>query len=228
MTAKAGADPLVRVTVRRLDASPGTGAALSFRALLRVYHDDRLELVGATGHPLPRLTTDERLLVERAVAGDAMYSRPVRVLADVPQGGNEVMVEAEGADTRTQQREFVRVETMPIPVDVRLQDPPDDGRDRVEATMRDISAGGLRVAYPEPQLSRGSLVVVRFELTKEDGRPDPMELRAEVRWSGGDQADDRVASGLMFTGVGRALETRLTGWVFREEAKRLRAARERS
>lgn len=213
-----GASPVRRVVVQRLDG---------FDAVLRELADGSFVLEGPDGEPLPQLAPGERLRVTEAVPGDATYARSARVLRVDDEAG-QVRVSATDHRMRRQQRRFVRVRTEPL--EIVLARPEDEQLDSEVGTtgptsyrvaeLRDLSAGGVRLALDEgPALQVGDVVDVQLKLPRPDREPLEVDLVGEVVWCG-TLADGRPTAGVEFAHTDERVEAKLAQWVFQVQARR--------
>lgn len=213
-----GASPARRVVVQRLDG---------FDAVLREVADGSFVLEGPDGEPLPELAPGERLRVTEAVPGDATYARSARVLR-VDEDAQQVRVSATDHRMRRQQRRFVRVRTEPL--DIVLARPEDDQLDSEVGTtgptsyraaeLRDLSAGGVRIALDEgPALQVGDVVDLQLRLPRPDQSPLEIDLVGEAVWCG-TLADGRHTAGVEFAHTDDRTEAKLAQWVFQVQARR--------
>ncbi|MFT4837817.1 MAG: hypothetical protein ACI9OB_000266 [Nonlabens sp.] len=226
-----GADPLVRVVVRRVGLDLRESPPIE--AMLRRSFNGTCELVGPKGGRLASLETNEALTLSRPVVGDATYVQEVHVL----RGATAAFVIPIGIDgewTRNQRREHFRVRVRSSPLAMLLllsQDQPESElndlyrqcHQRV-GSLEDISAGGAGVVFGGPQLERKQLVRLQCELPGVGSPAIKINAECEV-WRIAWSADDRSMVGLRFLASTPETRQAMTSWIYRYQAKTLRDAR---
>jgi hypothetical protein len=224
-----GADPLVRVVVRRVGL--GLLEAPPIEAMLRRNFNGSCELVGPEGGRLARLETNEPLTLSRPVVGDATYVQPVHVV----RGATAAFVIPIGIDgewTRHQRREHFRVRTPPLAMLLLLPEgQPESESNALDqqlhqrvGSLEDISAGGVGVVFDGQQLERQQLVRLQCELPGVDSPAIQLNAECEV-WRIESSADDRSMVALRFLASNRETRQAVTSWIYRYQAKMLRDAR---
>jgi hypothetical protein len=226
-----GADPLVRVVVRRVGLDLRESPPIE--AMLRRNFNGTCELLGPKGGRLARLETNEPLTLSRPVWGDATYVQAVHVL----RGATAAFVIPIGIDsewTRNQQREHFRVRVRSSPramLLLLLQDQPESElndlyrqRHQRVGSLEDISAGGACVVFGGQQLERQQLVRLQCELPGVGSPAIKLNVECEVRWIAW-SADDRSMVGLRFLVSNPETRQAMTSWIYRYQAETLRDAR---
>jgi hypothetical protein len=224
-----GADPLVRVVVRRVGLDPLESPPIE--AMVRRNVNGNYELVGPKGGRLARLETNEPLTLSRPVVGDATYVQAVHVLRGAT-AAFVIPIQIDGEWIRNQQREHVRVRTSPLTMLLLLSEGQPESesnalyrqRHQRVGSLEDISAGGVRVVFDGQQLARKQLVRLQCELPGVGSPAIKLNAECEVRWIEL-SADDRSMVGLRFLASNRETRQVMTSWTYRYQAKMLRDAR---
>lgn len=145
-----------------------------------------------------------------------MYTFNSRVRALPDGGANELVIDLPRAVLRTERREFFRLNTMVTPRYAALTSGDGDELERIEATILDISGGGVRIRT-HAALDSGALVRLIFQL----GDDADIDLMIEVLHS---SADGRRGSHRVhgrFVDCPRATEERIVRHIFSEQVQLL-------
>ena len=145
-----------------------------------------------------------------------MYTFNSRVRALPDGGANELVIDLPRAVQRTERREFFRLNTMISPRYAALTTGDGDELERIEATILDISGGGVRLRT-HVALDGGALLRLIFPL----GDDSDVDLTIEVLHSGADGRRGSYRVHGRYVDCPRATEEQIVRHIFSEQVQML-------
>ncbi|MCP4038716.1 MAG: hypothetical protein GY733_17380 [bacterium] len=188
------------------------------------FQDGQIQIKGASGS----LAEGEVVLVEFRIDDDARYLTRGEIEAGQP---DRTSIVCDDEWSRVQDRSFVLISTHGLQVDVRPPTttgaPDEDGDLPVNAggrfVMLDVSAGGIRFESREP-FPIDQQFVFHFELPGQTCYVLPARVVRSVHRPGSTQWYQVAVE---FIGLDEAHRSQLLQWIYHEQARRHRSAKQR-
>lgn len=199
----------------------GAGApssASSYPSTVRAVHSNRVDLsIPVRDGDELELSPGTSVLIYVELHG-RLYTFNSAV-QDSPAGGARLLfLDMPRAASRTDRREYYRLDTSISPAYAAHINDDRDELERIDVVIMDLSGGGVQLRSKQP-VEPGSLVRLIFAL---DGEIIDMDLTALVLSSLPEVRTSQFRLHARYSGTARSVEERIVRYVFREQVDRLK------